>query len=148
MWETSNKGEPSDEAFVARCLLGAGWVGASRRLSMLDLRIWAALCGLLCEQMPSAPEDDPALDRASNRTVATTGYQLADMVYGEDGGKNYRLIWRSLIRLRATTVVVHIIEQDPDVADFVSFFGPSWQLGEQPRAMWGSSATSGTREPN
>lgn len=75
VWETSNKGEPADEAFVARCLLGAGWVGASRRLSMLDLRIWAALC----EQMPSAPEDDPALDRASNRTVATTGYQLADI---------------------------------------------------------------------
>ncbi len=77
VWETNNNGEPADEAFVARCLLGAGWVGASRRLSMLDLRIWAALCGLLREQMPSAPEDDRSLDRASNRTVATTGYQLA-----------------------------------------------------------------------
>ncbi|MGI8713902.1 MAG: hypothetical protein ACR2NR_12150 [Solirubrobacteraceae bacterium] len=83
---------------------------------MLDLRIWAALCGLPREQMPSAPEDDPALDRASNRTVATTGYRLADMIYGEDSGKDYRLIWRSLIRLRATTVVVHIVEQDPKLA--------------------------------
>ena len=131
MWETS-KGEPADEAFVARCLLGSGWVGASRRLSMLDLRIWAALCGLLLEQTPSTPDDDPTLDRASNRTVATTGYQLADMVYGEDGGKNYRLIWRSLIRLRATTVVVHIIEQDPEVAarrattGYVGLLGDVW----------------------
>jgi hypothetical protein len=149
VWETSNnKGEPADEAFVARCLLGAGWVGASRRLSMLDLRIWAALCGLLREQMPSAPEDDPALDRASNRTVATTGYQLADMVYGEDGGKNYRLIWRSLIRLRATTVVVHIIEQDPELAarraatGYLGLIGDVWdartELNLRSPREWGA----------
>jgi hypothetical protein len=147
VWDAS-KGEPADEAFVARCLLGAGWVGASRRLSMLDLRIWAALCGLLREQMPSAPDADLELDRASNRTVATTGYQLADMIYGEDGGKNYRLIWRSLIRLHATTVVVHIVEQDPEVAarrattGYVGLLGDIWdaktELNLRSPREWGA----------
>jgi hypothetical protein len=42
VWEPVTWGEPSDEAFVARCLLGAGWVGANRRLPMLDPHVWAA----------------------------------------------------------------------------------------------------------
>jgi len=116
VWEPVTNGDPSDEAFVARCLLGAGWVGAKRRLSMLDLRVWAALCALLREQAPEAPGDDPTLANADTRTVQTTGYQLADMVYGEDGGKNYRLLRGSLIRLSGTTVVVHVVEQDPELA--------------------------------
>lgn len=66
-----------------RCLLGPGVVGANRRLSMLDLRVWAALCGVLREQLPSTPADDPELQRIDTRTVETTGYQLAEMVCGQ-----------------------------------------------------------------
>ncbi len=44
---------------------------------MVDLRVWAALCGLLRQQVHHPPPDDPRLDRASERTVHTTGYQLA-----------------------------------------------------------------------
>ena len=132
VWEPVTAGDPSDEAFVARCLLGAGWVGAKRRLSMLDLRVWAALCALLREQVSRLPDDDPTLANADTRTVETTGYQLADMIYGEDGGKNYRLLRRSLIRLSGTTVVVHIVDQDPDLAaqrvtdGYVTLVGDIW----------------------
>lgn len=116
VWEPVTSGDPSSEAFVARCLLGAGWVGATRRLSMLDLRVWAALCALLREKLPTPPPDDPDVDRASTRTVETTGYELADMVYSEDGGKNYRLLKRSLMRLRGATVLVQTVERDPELA--------------------------------
>ncbi len=148
VWEPLTSGDPSEEAFVARCLLGAGWVGAKRRLSMLDLRVWAALCAQLRERLPTAPPDDLTLDRASTRTVQTTGYQLADMVYGEDGGKNYRLLWRSMIRLSGTTVVVHAIEQDPDLAarrvttGYVALIGDIWEarteLNLRTPRQWGS----------
>lgn len=62
----------------------------------------------------------------------TTGYQLADMVHGEDGRKNYRLLRRSLIRLSGTTVVVHIVDHDPDLAvqrvtdGYVALVGDVW----------------------
>jgi len=132
VWEPVTSGDPADEAFVARCLLGAGWVGGSRRLSMLDLRVWAALCALLREQLPTVPTEDPTLDRRSTRTVRTTGYQLAERVYGADGGKNYRLLRRSLVRLRGATVVIHIVEQDPELAaeritdGYVALLGDLW----------------------
>jgi hypothetical protein len=116
VWEPVTSGDPSDEAFVARCLLGAGWVGATRRLSMIDLRVWAAVCAQLREQVPSAPAEDPTLDRRSTRTVHTTGYQLVDAVFGTDGGDKYRRLHRSLVRLRGATVVVHIVESDPELA--------------------------------
>jgi hypothetical protein len=132
VWEPITSGDPTDEAFIARCLLGAGWVGGSRRLSMLDLRVWAALCALLREQLPTPPVEDPTLDRSSTRTVHTTGYALAERVYGDDGGKNYRLLRRSLVRLRGATVVVHIVEQDPELAaeritdGYVALIGDLW----------------------
>jgi hypothetical protein len=132
VWEPVTSGDPADEAFVARCLLGAGWVGGSRRLSMLDLRVWAALCALLREQLPTPPAEDPMLGHIDTRTVHTTGYQLAERVYGDDGGKNYRLLRRSLIRLRGATVVVHIVERDPELAaeritdGYVALLGDLW----------------------
>jgi len=148
VWEPVISGDPSDQAFVVRCLLGAGWVGANRRLSMLDLRVWAALCALLREQLPVPPPDDPELDRASARTVETTGYQLADMVYGEDGGKNYRLLWRALIRLSGTTVVVHLVESNPELAarrvatGYVAMIGDIWEarteLNLRTPRQWGA----------
>jgi hypothetical protein len=116
MWEPVTSGNPSDEAFVARCLLGAGWVGASRRLSMLDLRVWAALCAQLREQLPVVPQDDLTLANADTRTVETTGYQLADMVFGEDGGHEYAKLRRSFMRLRAATIVVQDVEPDLELA--------------------------------
>ncbi len=107
---------PSDDQLIARSLLGAGWVGASRRLSTLDLRVWAALCALLRSQLPEPPADDPTLDRASIRTVHTTAYQLADMVFADDGGNQLRQLYRSLARLRAATVTVEHIDADPEIA--------------------------------
>ncbi len=99
---------------------------------MLDLRVWAALCALLREQLPTAPAEDPTLGHIETRTVHTTGYQLAERVYGDDGGKNYRLLRRSLIRLRGATVVVHIVERDPELAaeritdGYVALLGDLW----------------------
>lgn len=117
VWEPLAAGAlPSDEQFVARCLLGAGWVGANRRLSMFDLRVWAALCTLLRVQVPDAVEDDPTLANADFRTVETTGYQLAGMVLADDGGQTYAKLYRSLARLHATTVIVEHVDRDPEMA--------------------------------
>jgi len=116
VWEPVVSGDPSSEAFVARCLLGAGWVGANRRLSMLDLRVWAALCALLREKHPSTPSEDPELDRASTRTAETTGYQLAEMVFREDGGHEYAKLRRSFMRLRGAAILLQTVEADPDLA--------------------------------
>lgn len=148
VWEPVVSGNPSSEAFVARCLLGAGWVGANRRLSMLDLRVWAALCAQLRTQLLGSPPDDPELDRASVRTVETTGYQLADMVYGNDGGENYRLLRTSLIRLRAAQVCVRLVERDDELAaqrvveGYVSLIGEVWlattQLDLRRPREWGA----------
>lgn len=126
VWEPITNGAPLDEPFVARCLLGAGWVGANRRLSMLDLRVWAALCALLSEQHDAPPTEDQRI------TVHTTGYQLADRVWGDDGGKSYRLLLRSLARLRSAEVTVQVVEADPELAaervvvGYVPLTGEMW----------------------
>lgn len=113
-----SSGEPLDEAFVARCLLGAGWVGASRRLSMLDLRVWAALCALLREKTLRQPVEqaEEDLGHVDSRTVETTGYQLAEMVFADDGGEKYRRLLRSLGRLASARVLLQLVERDPELA--------------------------------
>jgi len=99
---------------------------------MVDLRVWAALCGLLRQQVHHPPPDDPTLDRASERTVHTTGYQLADMVYGVDGGENYRLLLASMLRLATTRACVHTVEPDAVLAarrvtdGYVALLGDIW----------------------
>lgn len=132
VWEPLTRGEPSEAAFIARCLLGPGVVGANRRLSMLDLRVWAALCGLLREQLRTPPTDDPELQRIDTRTVKTTGYQLAEMVWAADGGDKYIKLRAALVRLAATRACVQIIEADPELAaqfvreGYVSLVGDIW----------------------
>jgi len=133
VWHPTTKGEPPSEEFVARCLLGAGWVGANRKLSMLDLRVWAALCGMLHSQhLRTTGEHDPDLDRVSVRTVETTGYQLAERVFGSKGGDQWRSLRRSLARLRTAEATVRVIEVDPDLAaqrvieGYVPLTGEMW----------------------
>jgi hypothetical protein len=132
MWEPITNGKPSEATFIARCLLGPGVVGANRRLSMLDLRVWAALCGVLREQLPSVPPDDPELQRIDTRTVETTGYQLAEMVWAADGGDKYLKLRAALVRLAATRACVQVVERDPDFAaqlvreGYVSLVGDIW----------------------
>jgi len=112
VWQPTNGAQDEDQ-FVARCLLGAGWVGGSRRLSMLDLRVWAALCALLRIQISDAVADDPTLDSATLRTISTTVYQLAGAVLSDDGGQTYHKLVRSLERLASTTVIVDRVDADP-----------------------------------
>jgi hypothetical protein len=132
VWHPTTKGEPPSEEFVARCLLGAGWVGANRRLSMLDLRVWAALCAMLGEQLPSAPPHDPDLQRIDTRTVETTGYQLAERVFSSEGGDQWRSLRRSLARLRTAEATIRVVEVDPDLAaqrvieGYVPLTGEMW----------------------
>lgn len=116
MWEPLRGTDPSEEAFVVRCLLGAGWVGANRRLSMLDLRVWAALCALLRDQLFDIQPDGPELRDMSVRTVETTGYQLAEMVFADDSGQKYQRLLRSLGRLASTRVLLQLVERDPELA--------------------------------
>ena len=119
MWEPTIDREPTAEAFVARCLLGAGWVGAKRRLSMFDLRTWAALCGLLhAQHLRATGEHDPDLGHADARTVETTAYQLADLVMGRDalGGDPRRRLRQSLARLQGAIVTVRTVEADDELA--------------------------------
>ena len=131
VWEPTTAGEPPDEAFVARTLLGAGWVAGKRKLSMVDLRVWAALCAMLREQLREQLRD-PTQDSAELRTVHTTGYQLADRVWADDGGWQYRALIRSLVRLRLADVTVRVIERDPELAietlheGWVSLLGEMW----------------------
>jgi len=117
VWEPTTCGGPSDEAWVARCLLGAGWIGGSRRLSMLDLRVWAALCAQLREQLPEPPAGDPTLANADTRTVETTAYQLAERVFARgEGGNRWARLREALMRLRSATVLVQTVERDPEIA--------------------------------
>jgi hypothetical protein len=143
-----NNGRPSEAAFIARCLLGPGVVGANRRLSMLDLRVWAALCGGLREQLPSAPPDDSELQRIDTRTVETTGYQLAEMVWAADGGDKYLKLRAALVRLAATRACVQVVERDPKLAaqfvreGYVSLVGDIWlattRLNLRTPRQWGA----------
>lgn len=124
--------EPPSEAFVARCLLGAGWVAGKRKLSMHDLRVWAALLSQLGAQLRAELPDDPTLGHADTRTVETTAYQLANRVWGDDGGKAYRLLRRSLMRLQAAAITVRAVDADPELAverileGSVSLIGDVW----------------------
>lgn len=148
LWVPVTNVKPSEAAFIARCLLGPGVVGANRRLSMLDLRVWAALCGVLREQLPSAPPDDPELQRIDTRTVETTGYQLAEMVWAADGGDKYLKLRAALVRLAATRACVQVVERDPDLAaqlvreGYVSLVGDIWlattRLNLRTPRQWGA----------
>ena len=132
VWEPVTRGEPSEAEFIARCLLGPGVVGANRRLSMLDLRIWAALCAELREKLPEQPADDPTLANEDTRTIETTGYQLAERVFAEDGGHEYRKLRGALVRLAATRACVRLVDRDPELAaqvvreGYVSLVGDIW----------------------
>lgn len=148
LWEPVTTGKPSEAAFIARCLLGPGVVGANRRLSMIDLRIWAALCALLREQLPIASAADPELQRIDTRTVETTGYQLADMVWAADGGDKYLKLRAALVRLAATRACVQVVERDPELAaqfvreGYVSLVGDIWmattRLNLRSPRQWGA----------
>ncbi len=130
MWQGTRS--PSNEPWVGRCLLGSGWVACSRRLSVLDLRLWAAFGALLQAQVPEPPADDPSLANADTRTVHTTGYQLADMVLGDDSGHSYRRLSASMLRLATTRACVHVVEPDPELAlrhirtGYVALLGDIW----------------------
>jgi hypothetical protein len=117
VWEPTTSGEPTSDEWLARCLLGQGWIGGTGKLTMLDLRVWAALCAMLREQLNGEPpSDDLTLDRGTSRTVQATGYELADRVLGSEGGRQWRSLRRSLARLRATTITVRIVERDQTLA--------------------------------
>ncbi|MGH2927300.1 MAG: hypothetical protein ACRDL8_03770, partial [Solirubrobacteraceae bacterium] len=85
---------------------------------MLDLRVWAALCALLREQTLRRPveQDDEDLGHVASRTVETTGYQLAEMVFADDGGEKYRRLLRSLSRLASARILLQLVERDPELA--------------------------------
>lgn len=155
VWEPVVRGEPLSEPFVARCLLGAGWVGAQRRLSMLDLRVWAALCALMrAQHLRSTGEHDPDLDYVQNRTVETTGYQLAERVFAADSGEHYRLVRASLRRLGGTTITVRTIEADDEITaqrlveGYVPLIGEMWlattRLDLRTPRQWGALKGSTT----
>ena len=147
MWEPVTRGEPAEAAFIARCLLGTGVVGANRRLSMLDLRVWSALCATLREQLPTELQD-PTLGHPDLRTVETTGYQLAEMVWAADGGDKYLKLRAALVRLAATRACVQVVERDPEVAaqfvreGYVSMIGDIWlattRLNLRTPRQWGA----------
>lgn len=149
LWDPVIQGEPSEAAFIARCLLGPGVVGANRRLSMLDLRVWAALCALLREQyLRATGEQNPDLGHMANRTVESTGYQLAEMVFSQDGGNRYLRLRRSLVRLAETRACVQVVERDEEVAaqdvrdGYVSLVGDIWlattRLNLRTPRQWGA----------
>ncbi len=70
------------------------------------------------------------------------------MVYGEDGGKNYRLILASMLRLATTRACVHVVESDPVLAvqrvstGYVALLGDIWlattQLDLRTPRQWGA----------
>lgn len=143
IWEPLRGANPADEAFVARCLLGAGWVGANRRLSMLDLRMWAALCALLRDQLPDIQLDAPQLRDMATRTVETTGYQLAEMVFADDGGQKYQRLLHSLGRLASARILLQLIERDPELAAQRVTSGSVNLIGE----LWLATARLDLRTP-
>jgi len=144
VWEPRISGEPPSEEWLARCLLGQGWVAGTSKLTMLDLRVWAALCAMLREQLRgNPPTDDPTLDRGTSRTVETTGYQLADRVLGSEGGRQWRSLRRSLGRLRTTTITVRLVEKDPELAVETLHEGLVGLVGE----IWNATTRLDLHEP-
>jgi hypothetical protein len=147
VWEAATSAEPPPEPFVAHCVLG-GWVGANRRLSMLDLRVWAALCALLREQLPDLNAEAPELRDMAVRTVETTAYQLVDRVWADDGGIFYRRLLKSLARLRSAEVTVRRVDCDPELAaervttGYVPLTGEMWlattRLNLRTPQQWGA----------
>lgn len=149
VWQPLTRGEPDEAEFIARCLLGPGVVGASRKLSMLDLRVWAALCAQLHAHTlrASVDEPEPDLGHRDARTVPTTGYQLAEMVWADDGGVYYRRLLSSLIRLADVRLQVQTIDADPAVAaqlvrsGYVPLIGEIWlattRLNLRTPRQWG-----------
>jgi len=148
VWEPVSRGNPDEATFLARCLLGRGVVGASRRLSMVDLRVYAALGGLLREQCVITAADDPSLGHRDTRTVKTTGYQLLEAVAGSGkGGDHWKRLRRSLIRLADVRISVRTVEADPDLAaqqireGYISLLGDIWlastQLDLSTPQQWG-----------
>lgn len=148
IWEPTVSGEPSPEAFIVRSLLGPGLVGANGRLSMLDLRVWAALCALMRQQLPVPPPEDATLANADTRTVETTGYQLAEMVYSKEGGLQWQRLRASMVRLAGRRVCVQVIERDPELAaeqireGYVPLIGEIWlattRLNLRSPRQWGA----------
>jgi len=143
VWDPVLRGEPPDEAFVAQCLLGAGWVGGSRRLKMLDLRTWAALCALLREQRPDLTPDAEELHDRRARMVETTGYQLADRVFATEGGRTWAQLRRSLVRLSQTQACVRVVERDAELAAERVIEGYVPLVGE----LWIATTRLDLREP-
>jgi hypothetical protein len=115
---------------------------------MLDLRVWAALCAQLREQLSELPADDPTLANEDTRTVETSGYQPAERVFAEDGGSEYRKLRSALLRLAATRACVQIVERDPDLAaelvreGYVALVGDIWiattRLNLRTPRQWGA----------
>ncbi|MBV9802610.1 MAG: hypothetical protein JO130_05445 [Solirubrobacterales bacterium] len=115
---------------------------------MLDLRVWAALCALLRRQLAEIPVDDPGLQRIDSRTVETTGYQLAEMVWAADGGDKYLKLRGALVRLAATRACVQVVDRDPELAaqfvqeGYVSLVGDLWlattRLNLRTPRQWGA----------
>jgi len=148
VWEPTVAGEPSPEAFIARSLLGGGLVGANGRLSMIDLRVWAALCARLRTQVPSPPATDPELQRIDTRTVETSGYQLAEMVYSDEGGVQWRRLRASMVRLAERRVCVHVVQRNAELAaeqireGYVPLIGEIWlattRLNLRTPRQWGA----------
>ncbi len=146
MWQATGRAKPSSETMLARCLLGPGVVGMRGRLSTLDLRTWAALCGLLAAQQP-----------ADKRTVRATGYELRERVFGSvHGGTQWDALRASLARLQLVSVTIHVVERDPELSvqtlheGWVHFIGEVWNATTQldlatPREWGALKGTSSLR---
>ena len=86
----------------------------------------------LHEQLPHIEPEAPELRDLAVRTVETTGYQLAERVFAEDGGHEYRKLRAALVRLAATRACVRVVERDPELAaelvreGYVSLVGDIW----------------------
>lgn len=141
VWKPVSRGNPDEATFLARCLLGRGVVGASRRLSMVDLRVYAALGGLLREQCVITAADDPSLGHRDTRTVKTTGYQLLEAVAGSGkGGDHWKRLRRSLIRLadvRISVVPLRPIRTSPP-SKFARATYRCWETSGSRQRSWTS----------
>jgi hypothetical protein len=116
---------------------------------MVDLRVWAALCAQLRQQLPPDLQPEaPELRDMATRTVETTGYQLAEAVWAADGGDKYRRLVSSLVRLAETRACVQVVERDPELAaqqvrsGYVALAGDIWlattRLNLNTPQQWGA----------